>query len=200
MGGSLLMFSCSFSGIDETADTWAGRVLLQSNNVGYGFLNSIARVSLAVAGDARNTTSADVGDLSASEISVLTQNLDTYALNRSTDTSLNVRDNILRDHLQDGVPAQFVYEATDCRLFYTPRSIVDPQEQWRQAAEAAWGSGGCVAGGLAGASGRRLRKRAASTPEQRRRSVARGKTISLPGPKPARTVWWEAIHNMNVPF
>lgn len=170
--------------------------------MGYDVVNSMANISLAVQGDARNTTSVAIAalQLSPREVSLLTQNLDTYALNRSTGTSLNVRDNILRDHLKDGVPAQFVYEATDCRLFYTPLSIVDPQEQWRQAAEAAWGSGGCVAGGLEGASGQPLRRSAALTAEQVRRSVARSKVIQLPGRKPERTVWWEAIHNMNVPF
>ncbi|KAE9375497.1 hypothetical protein N431DRAFT_463579 [Stipitochalara longipes BDJ] len=68
--------------------------------------------------------------------------------NRSTDTSLNVRDNILRDNLEDGIPAQFVYEAADCRLYYEPSMITNVTAIWRKAADAAWGAGKCVSGSL----------------------------------------------------
>jgi hypothetical protein len=69
-------------------------------------------------------------------------------LNRSTDTSINVRDNILRDHLEDGIPAQFVYEAADCRLYYEPSMINNVTAIWKKVADAAWGKGACVAGSL----------------------------------------------------
>lgn len=162
---------------------------VQSNNIGYDAINSIANNTLQIQGNAANTTSAAVGPLSQSEVTLLTQALDTYAFNRSTDTSLNVRDNILRDHLSDGLPAQFVYEATDCRLFYTPLSIIDPEEQWRQAAEAAWGRGGCVAGSLGGTTGKRLRRTASTSYH-----VARSKVISLPEQAPRKIKsFWEAV-------
>ena len=43
---------------------------------------------------------------------------------------------------------QFVYEAADCRLWYTPKMINDISEVWRTAADAAWGKGNslCVEG------------------------------------------------------
>jgi hypothetical protein len=69
-------------------------------------------------------------------------------LNRSTDNSLNVRDNILRDHLEDGIPAQFVYEAADCRLYYEPSMITNVTAIWKKAADAAWGTDKCIAGSL----------------------------------------------------
>lgn len=141
-----------------------------------------------------------MGPLSTEEISLLQQNLDTYASNRSTGNSLNARDNILRDRLEDGVPAQFIYEPTDCRLFYTPLSIVNPQEQWRQAAEAAWGTGGCVAGGLDSSTGQRLKRRADLTPEQQRRSLEGGKVISMPEYAVDRTVLWEARNGRGIPY
>lgn len=137
-------------------------------------------------GDALNTSSSSALILSPAEIEFLNLNLDTYALNRSTGTSINVRDNILRDHLGDGVPAQFVYEATDCRLFYTPLSIVDPVEQWRLAAEAAWGDGSCVAGSLQGASGSRLKRDVAPTA-----NVKMGKVVSLPDQAPLSANDWK---------
>lgn len=124
--------------------------------------------------------------LSQSEVDFLNLNLDTYALNRSTDTSINIRDNILRDRLDDGLPAQFVFEPTDCRLFYTPLSIVDPMEQWRLAAEAAWGDGACVAGSLQESSSeRRLKRDTTSTA-----NVQMGKVISMPEKAPTKKVPW----------
>lgn len=123
--------------------------------------------------------------LSEEEVEFLNLNLDTYALNRSTGTSINVRDNILRYHLDDGLPAQFVYEATDCRLFYTPLSIVDPAEQWRLAAEAAWGDGACVAGNLQHTSKSRLKRDVASTAD-----VQMGKVVSMPEKAPLSASSW----------
>src|ERR1700709_402506 len=69
-------------------------------------------------------------------------------MNRSTDTSLNVRDHILRPNLEDGLPAQFVYEEADCRVFYEPSMISDVTSIWKRAADVAWGGAKCVAGGL----------------------------------------------------
>ncbi len=64
-------------------------------------------------------TTLDISTGSADQIRAwtATTSYSDLAQNRSTETSVNVRDNILRGHLGDGVPAQFVYEAADCRLF-----------------------------------------------------------------------------------
>lgn len=173
---------------------------MQSNNVGFAYFNSLANTSLAIQGNLPNKTSAPVGPLPRQAIDFLEQNLDTYALNRSTGSSINVRDNILRDRVEDGLPAQFIYEPTDCRLFYTPLSIVDPVEQWRQVAEAAWGSGSCVAGSLETGTGNSLR-RTVLTAEQRRRGLETGTVVSIPDKTPSeRSVWWTANHDMSVPF
>ena len=69
---------------------------------------------------------------------------------RSSGTSLNFRDGIHKVDLKTGVPAQFIYEAADCRLFYTPSMIEDPTSQWNAAAGAAWGGKKCVQGSLGG--------------------------------------------------
>ncbi|KAH7399875.1 hypothetical protein BKA64DRAFT_733306 [Cadophora sp. MPI-SDFR-AT-0126] len=68
--------------------------------------------------------------------------------NRSTDCSVNVRDNILRAHIEDGIPAQFLYEPADCRLFYEAPMISDVTFIWKRAADAAWSGRKCVAGSL----------------------------------------------------
>ena len=67
-------------------------------------------------------------------------------IQRSTDTSLNVRDDILPQDRNDGVPAQFVIEEADCRLYYTAEMITDMNAVWGAAADAAWGGMQCVAG------------------------------------------------------
>jgi len=85
-----------------------------------------------------------------------------YAINRSLDSSINVRDAINRVNLEDGIPAQFVYQEADCRLFYEPGMITDVRNIWKKVADVAWGGGKCVAGGLA--------KRGETTAERKRKS------------------------------
>jgi hypothetical protein len=43
-------------------------------------------------------------------------------------------------------PLEFLYEAADCRLFYTAASYLDPVNLWAMAVDAKWGSGNCVSG------------------------------------------------------
>lgn len=45
---------------------------------------------------------------------------------------------------EDNMPLQFVYEAADCRLFYTYENVVRPATSWVAAARAVWGNGSCV--------------------------------------------------------
>jgi hypothetical protein len=107
-----------------------------ANNYGYSYILQLAGIAL------QNARSEQFQNLTA--LTAYTS----LPQNRSTDTSLNVRDNILRDHLSDGLPAQFVYEEADCRLFYEPEMITDVRAIWKKAADVAWGGGKCVAGGL----------------------------------------------------
>jgi hypothetical protein len=72
----------------------------------------------------------------------------TYPKERSSVNGLNLCDQILRGNLNDGLPAQYVVEEADCRLFWTKPMISDVTEVWKAAAKAAWGGGRCVAGSL----------------------------------------------------
>ncbi|KAI1176459.1 hypothetical protein F4777DRAFT_587885 [Nemania sp. FL0916] len=74
---------------------------------------------------------------------------DTYVLDRNQVSSLNVKDEILRSHLADGTPAQFVAEYSDCRLYWTEPMIRDVSEVWKAAASAAFKGGKCAYGGIA---------------------------------------------------
>lgn len=107
-----------------------------ANNYPYNYIETLASVPL--------------GNASPDQVANWTS-LTAYTdlpTNRSTDNSLNVRDNILRPNLEDGIPAQFVYEAADCRIFYEPSMISDVTTIWKRAADAAWGGKACVAGSL----------------------------------------------------
>ena len=107
-----------------------------ANNYPYGYIQQLANVALGT------------GNSSQIESWTAVTAYTTLSIARSTDNSVNVRDNILRDHLEDGIPAQFVYEAADCRLFYEPSMITDVRAIWKKAADAAWGGAKCVAGSL----------------------------------------------------
>ncbi|KAH7411774.1 hypothetical protein DE146DRAFT_254437 [Phaeosphaeria sp. MPI-PUGE-AT-0046c] len=41
-------------------------------------------------------------------------------------------------------PLEFIYEAADCRLFYTLNTLYDPVNLWKAAADVRWGQGKCV--------------------------------------------------------
>ncbi|SMR47162.1 unnamed protein product [Zymoseptoria tritici ST99CH_3D1] len=57
---------------------------------------------------------------------------------------MNVRDAILPGH---DVPAHFVYQAADCRMFYTPQMMLDQSAIWQKIADTAFGHArnNCVA-------------------------------------------------------
>ena len=58
--------------------------------------------------------------------------------------SINLRDQVRPD---SEVPLQFIYEAADCRLFYTPPMLTDYTVLWTTAANAIWKNNSlCVSG------------------------------------------------------
>jgi hypothetical protein len=58
----------------------------------------------------------------------------------------NVRDGF-RQGDKTNTPLQFVYEPSDCRIFYTPAMVVDQSAVWRTVADTVWGDAdACVAG------------------------------------------------------
>ncbi|ERT01703.1 hypothetical protein HMPREF1624_02957 [Sporothrix schenckii ATCC 58251] len=68
---------------------------------------------------------------------------------RSSSAALNTRDQILRGNVQDGLPAQFVVEEADCRLYWTAAMATDVTAVWKAAAQAAFNEGACAAGFIA---------------------------------------------------
>lgn len=130
--------SIAFGGLPTTDAIQAIGGTKGANNYPYGYIQTLASVPLGTA------TPDQLANWTA-----LTAYTDLPA-NRSTDNSLNVRDQILRPNLEDGTPAQFVYEAADCRVFYEPSMISDVTNIWKRAADVTWGGGKCIAGSLPG--------------------------------------------------
>ncbi|SZF05324.1 unnamed protein product [Blumeria hordei] len=74
--------------------------------------------------------------------------LSPLALQRIDNGLVNAQDFIPLDHLGDGLPAQYVREESDCRLFYTEKMINDITFLWEAAADAAFNGKGCAYGSL----------------------------------------------------
>ncbi|CAD6502332.1 BgTH12-04925 [Blumeria graminis f. sp. triticale] len=70
------------------------------------------------------------------------------AIQRTYSGNINAQDFISRSHLGDGLPAQFVREDSDCRMFYTETMINDATALWKAAADAAFNEKGCAYGSL----------------------------------------------------
>lgn len=68
------------------------------------------------------------------------------ALARSTHASVNSRDGIRKNDNQQ-TPWQFLYEPTECRIFYTKQMVLDQSAVWKTVADTVWGKGNaCIAG------------------------------------------------------
>lgn len=100
-----------------------------------------------------------------------------YPLQRCASTGLNLRDQILRGNVNDGLPAQYVVEPADCRLYWTKDMVNDVSAIWKAAAKAAWGGAKCVAGGL----GKREEEVDGQIKTRRARTEWDGITRRMPG-------------------
>lgn len=68
------------------------------------------------------------------------------ALTRSIQASVNSRDGI-RKNDSSQTPWQFIYEPTECRIFYTKQMVLDQSAVWKTVADTVWGRGNaCVVG------------------------------------------------------
>ncbi|KAH6692884.1 hypothetical protein BKA61DRAFT_684007 [Leptodontidium sp. MPI-SDFR-AT-0119] len=52
-----------------------------------------------------------------------------------TYATLNLRDQIRKD---EDIPLQFLYDAADCRIFFTPDTVINFSNLWKYAADAIW--------------------------------------------------------------
>jgi hypothetical protein len=57
---------------------------------------------------------------------------------------VNAADNLRMNDTTE-TPLQFIYEAADCKLFYTVDQIFDVTKVWKAVVDTKWGNGSCVA-------------------------------------------------------
>ena len=57
-----------------------------------------------------------------------------------------------RDQHASGTPLQYIYEASDCKIFYTATTYADPDAAWKQAWDAFQDDSKCVEGSTGHAS------------------------------------------------
>ncbi|KAE8146592.1 hypothetical protein BDV25DRAFT_162185 [Aspergillus avenaceus] len=155
-----------------------------ANNFAFDYIHSLAQLAY---GSGTSEQQQSDNWTSLAELSLLPSN-------RSTDTSINVRDNILSDNLADGLPSQFVYEPADCRLFYEPEMVVDVTAMWEAAADAAWGPKECVHGQVD------VKKRMTGDDPIRSRRVPRALSPRFATPTAPRVSWWGNMHGQKVPL
>lgn len=114
----------------------------------------------------------------------------TLPMQRSTASAVNVRDQILRDNVNDGVPAQYIAEEADCRLYWTAPMIADVTEVWNAAANSAFNGAQCAHGGIKGS---KPNRRSADAPVLSGRRPAR-MAESVDTTPVEHSLNWEAQH------
>lgn len=166
------------------------------------FINQIA--SLIVQKTAQNSTVSGASKYpTLAAISDLPQN-------RSIDNAMNTQDHILPDNFKDGVPAQYVNEPADCRMFYTPSMILDISKMWEAAADAAFNGKACVVGGISAGMAmkrepvamqkRREMDRRAEMPKLKRAAVEARMALVQARSRPLnRFKGWAGLHGRGVP-
>ncbi|RAL66214.1 hypothetical protein DID88_005886 [Monilinia fructigena] len=126
--------------------------------------------------------------------------LTSFPVDRSTAASINLRDAILPDHLNDGLPSQYVVEEADCKLYWTADMIKDVEKVWEAAATAAWGGGACIAGAGLSNEKRDVESKKSKTKEKKPViNIKRDRnTLAIKKENLEKDVFWTARHGTKV--
>lgn len=109
---------------------------------------------------------------------------------------VNLRDVVQKEHLGDGLAAQFVREEANCRLFYTREMIVDVENVWGKAVDVAWKGGKCVNGDLSKRSAFKFESGETSTAKPRgdRSKVLETKILDVKVETVEKNAAWLSLH------
>jgi len=115
-------------------------------------------------------------------------------MRRSTAAAVNVRDQIL--DAKSDLPAQFVAEDVDCRLYWTLPMVQDVSEIWKATADAAFNGAKCANGGISKPKGSKARRAPAGVlpPPPARPAKRRSESIDRRARVPVDSPAWIAIH------
>ena len=111
-------------------------------------------------------------------------------MRRSLAAGVNAQDSILPGNVNEGIPAQYIVEEADCRLYWTEEMIGDVTAVWKAAANAAFNGGKCAFGGIAVPKKTRDAEnvRAPVVPLPRRGEMVKGVKV------PVENAAWRAVH------
>lgn len=109
---------------------------------------------------------------------------------RSTSSAVNSRDAILPGNVNDGIPAQYVAEEADCRLYWTEGMVKDVTEVWKAAANAAFNGGKCAYGGISAGK----RSVGVERGERVAPTVRRSAVVDRSQKVPIDSELWQAVH------
>ncbi|KAH8882569.1 pyridine nucleotide-disulfide oxidoreductase family protein [Thozetella sp. PMI_491] len=113
---------------------------------------------------------------------------------RSTAGAVNVRDQILPGNVNDGVPAQFVQEPADCRLYWTAPMITDATAVWKAAADSAFNGAKCAAGGISKPAKRDPKSTFTGAGKSRNPPLTAERRAELASRKVPTDARWEAVY------
>ena len=114
-------------------------------SLGVNYINGYIQQANQIIGNAANTSSPLLTPAEWQEF-----NESSPSLTPSFAWSGNVNLRNEYDPDDDQTPLQFVYEAAECRLFYTLENYLQQETVWQAAARAMFGGGGCVKGSTNG--------------------------------------------------
>lgn len=138
-----------------------------TNDYPWSFIWQIVKDTLTLAD---NSTAATTAELEAGVLGTYDLYWDTRAVEDSG--VVNARDGIAQGDTTE-TPLQFVYQAANCRIWYTAEMTYDITAMWEKAADVAWGGASCVVGDVG------LRKREVVKKQKTKRSVSASEMAEL---------------------
>lgn len=136
-------------------------------------------------------------EVTSAQTTVL-QQLSDLPQNRSLDNGVNFSDQILPANVNDGLPAQFVREDADCRLFYTPAMVQNVTAMWEAAADSAFNGKACVAGGIPKVAKRAVTKQMAAMVNEAKNARAYLRQVRMMEPV-QRMAGWQDMNGKQIP-
>lgn len=99
------------------------------------------------------------------------------------DAGVNLRDQVRQD---EETPLQFTYEAADCRIFWTPKTIFNYAALWQYTADAVWRNASLCVAGSTGYSGNASKDKDDESP-----------ALPVPSPDPSSFNMTEYLSSLN---
>ncbi|CAI7617654.1 unnamed protein product [Penicillium bialowiezense] len=135
----------TFGGRPQKAPMQAVGGVKGGQSLGINYVNGYIEQANGLIADSANSTSPL---LTTAEWKAFNDSSPSTTASLAWSGNLNLRNEY--DPEDDQTPLQFVYEAAECRLFYTLDNYLERETVWQAAAKAMFGDGQCVEGSTKG--------------------------------------------------